>query len=208
MPERNRDLHGNAPDSGPDALLLIDVINDLEFDGGQKLFKPALAAARRAAALAARARKHGVPVIYANDNFGRWRSDFREVVAHCLEEDVRGRPIAELLEPQPEDYFVLKPKHSAFFATTLETLLKYLQTKRLIMAGYATDFCVLLTAADAYLRDFEVSVPRDCSAAESAAENRKAFDYMKRVFRADTTSSAKVKFAPLHRGQKRSSDRR
>src|SRR5436305_9486166 len=78
MPAKNQNLHGNAPDTHPVALLLIDVINDLEFDGGEKLLAPALAAARRIAALSARARRAGVPVIYANDNFGRWRSDFRE----------------------------------------------------------------------------------------------------------------------------------
>src|SRR3712207_4677602 len=114
MPPRNHDLHGNAPDTSRDAVLLIDVINDLEFDSGPKMFAPALAAARRMAPLAARARKAGVPVIYANDNFGRWRSDLRKTIEHCLTEGVRGEPIVRLLEPQPDDYFVLKPKHSAF----------------------------------------------------------------------------------------------
>jgi len=207
MPARNFDLHGNAPDSSTDAVLLIDVINDMEFDGGEQLLKPALAAARRIAPLIERARDRRIPVIYANDNFGRWRSDFREVVEHCLHDDVRGRPVVELLHPEPNDYFVLKPKHSAFFSTTLDTLLKYLQTRRLIMAGFATDVCVLLTAADAYIRDFELAVPEDCSASESRAENRKALDYMKRIFRADTRRSASLRLAPAQR-QKRSSGRR
>lgn len=208
MPARNSDLHGNVPDTSPDAVLLIDVINDLEFDGGAKLLRPGLAAARRTARLVSRARERGVPIIYANDNFGRWRSDFREVVEHCLHDDVRGRPIVELLHPEPNDYFVLKPKHSAFFSTTLETLLKYLETRRLIIAGFATDVCVLLTAGDAYLRDFEVVVPRDCSATKSREENRKALAYMQRVFHADTQPSAKVDFTRATRGQKRSSARR
>lgn len=210
MPARNPDLHGNAPDSSPVALLLIDVINDLEFEGGEKLLKPALAAARRIAGLLARAHDAGVPVIYANDNFGRWRSDFREVIEHCLEYGVRGRPIVELLKPAREDYFVLKPKHSAFFSTALDTLLKYLRTERLVIMGFAADVCVLLTTADAYLRDFEVAVPRDCSASQSALESRKAFDYMKRVFKADTAPSSRVDLARRGRatGQKRSSGRR
>src|SRR5687768_6666717 len=117
MPARNHNLHGNAPDTCSVALLLIDVINDLEFDGGNALLKPALRAAERIAALKERARELRIPVIYANDNFGRWRSNFNDVVQHCLLDGVRGRGLAELLPPQSSDYFVLKPKHSAFFST-------------------------------------------------------------------------------------------
>jgi nicotinamidase-related amidase len=207
MPARNPDLHGNAPDSSPVALLLVDVINDFEFDGAQKIIKPAIKAARHIAALTARARENRIPVIYANDNFGRWRSDFREVVEHCIRDDVRGRPVAQLLAPQREDYFVLKPKHSAFFATTLEKLLEYLQVRRLVLMGFAGDVCVLMTAMDAYLRDIELVVPRDCSASESSAEQAKAFAYMKRVLRADTRIGSRVTFTRPRR-QKRSSGRR
>ena len=111
--KKNSDLHGNAPDKSEVALLVIDVINDLEFPGGEELIRGALAAAQKIAHLKQRARQTSVPVIYVNDNFGRWRSDFKKIVNHCLKEDVRGRPIAELLVPDEEDYFVLKPKHSA-----------------------------------------------------------------------------------------------
>ena len=197
MPAKNQDLHGMAPDTCDAALLLIDVINDLEFEGGQKLLPAALRAARRIAALAQRAREIGVPVIYANDNFGRWRSDFKEVVQHCLNDGVRGEPIAALLAPHREDYFVLKPKHSAFYSTTLETLLEYLKTKRVILGGFAGDACVLMTAADAYMRDVEVYVPQDCVASISEAENRKALRYMKRVLHADTTASGRLDLRKL-----------
>jgi nicotinamidase-related amidase len=201
MPAKNPDLHGNAPDTCEVALLLVDVINDLEFPGGRAILAPALRAARKIAALKARARKARVPVIYANDNFGRWRSNFADVVEHCLRDGVRGQPIAELLAPDHDDYFVLKPKHSAFYATTLETLLGYLKTRRLILAGFAGDACVLMTAADAYMRDVEVYVPSDCTASQSQAENRKALQYMKRVLHADTRPSAKLDVAKLARRQ-------
>ena len=194
---RNPDLHGSAPDTCEVALILIDVINDLEFPGGGRLLKTALPAARRIAELKRRARDAGIPVIYANDNFGRWRSDFSEVVQHCVHEDVTGRPISELLAPDREDYFVLKPKHSAFFATVLETLLKYLEAKRVILAGYAGDSCVLMTAADAHLHDFEIYVPRDCTASVSATENTRALRYMARVLDAETTTSAKLNLRAL-----------
>ena len=103
------------------ALLLIDVINDLEFPGADSMLKQALPMARQLANVKSLARRSGVPVIYANDNFGRWRSDFRAQVSHCLEDGVRGQPIVELLRPEDDDYFVLKPRHSAFFSHSATT---------------------------------------------------------------------------------------
>ncbi len=111
-PARNRDLHGNAPDEARLALVLIDVINDLDFPGGAALRRPALAMARRLAVLKRRPRKFGIPAIYVNDNFGRWRSDFATLVARCRRPRFRGGNLAELLAPSADDYFVLKPKHS------------------------------------------------------------------------------------------------
>jgi nicotinamidase-related amidase len=199
MPAKNPDLHGNVPDTCPVALVLIDMINDLEFEGGAKLLRAAVRAAEHIAALKEKAAARGIPVIYANDNFGRWRSDFREAVRHCLEDGVRGEPLATLLKPDEDDYFVLKTKHSAFYSTTLELLLEYLQARRVILTGVATDACVLMTAADAYMRDLEIYVPSDCVAAQSAAENRKALEYMARVFHADTRASAKLDLTKLRR---------
>ena len=151
------------------ALLLIDVINDLT-EGGEQLFKYALPMARRIAALKRRAKQSGIPVIYANDNFGKWRSDLSKLIDHCLESGVRGKPMVELLRPDEDDYFVLKPKHSAFFSTTLETLLIYLNVKTLIITGVAGNICVLFTANDAYMRDFNIVIPADCVASNDAEE--------------------------------------
>jgi nicotinamidase-related amidase len=202
MPARNHDLHGNAPDTCATALLLIDVINDLEFPGGRVLVKNAVPAAKRIAALKRRARRVGIPVIYANDNFGKWRSDFSEVVEHCLHDGVRGRPLAEMLAPEREDYFVLKPKHSAFFSTTLATLLEYLRVERLVLAGFSGDACVLISAVDAYMRDFELYVPSDCTASKSVAENRRALAYMTRMLQADTRTSGRLDLAALARSSR------
>jgi nicotinamidase-related amidase len=197
MPARNQDLHGNVPDSSPVALVLVDVINDMEFEGGERLAEHALPAAERIAALKRQARELGVPVIYCNDNFGRWRSDFREVVEHVLKDGVRGAPIARLLKPDHDDYFVLKPKHSAFYATTLDTLLDYLGARHLVFCGFSGDICVLFTAGDAYMRDFRIHVPSDCSASISPDENRRALAYMRRNLRADTTPSTRLDLRKL-----------
>jgi nicotinamidase-related amidase len=196
---RNKDLHGAAPDKCAVALVLIDWINDLEFDGGEKLLPQALTAARATAALRRRAKQAGVPVIYCNDNFGKWRSDFRATLEHVLNDDVRGRPIAELLAPDKDDYFVLKPKHSAFHSTSLDVLLAHLGATTLILTGVAGNFCVLFTAHDAYMRDFRLVVPRDCVASEDEADNRHALEHMAKACKADTGASAGVDFARLQK---------
>ena len=189
MPVKNHDLHGNAPDQSPTVLLLIDVINDLEFEGGEALLAQALPMAQRLADLKRRLHAAGVPAIYVNDNFGRWRSDFRALLAHCALDGVRGKPLADLLAPAPEDYFVLKPKHSGFFSTTLDILLEYLRARTLILTGLTADNCVFFTASDAYLRDFQLVVPPDCVASIEPAHTRQALEHMRRVLKADLTPS-------------------
>ena len=197
MPAKNGDLHGNVPDQCSVALVLIDVINDMEFEGGEALFKSALPAAKKLAQLRRRAREAGVPVIYVNDNFGKWRSDFRQQLGHVLEDGVRGEPIARLLRPDDEDYFVLKAKHSGFYHTQLDLLIEYLEVRTVVLAGFATDMCVLFTASDAYLRDLEIIVPADCSAAASADHHDRALEHMTRVLHVETTISDDIDFAEL-----------
>lgn len=201
MPPKNDDLHGNAPDDSAVALLLIDMINDFEFEDGEQLFEHALPAARRMADLKRRCRALGIPVIYVNDNWGRWQSNLEKLVEHVLGSNVRGRPIAELLRPDADDYFVLKPKQSGFFATTLETLLAYLKAKTLILAGVAGDMCVLFTANDAYMRDYRLVIPRDCIASNNEAANQRALTHFRSILKADTTPSSDLDLESLKRGE-------
>ncbi len=175
------------------ALLLVDVINDFDFPQGAKLLHFALPAARRIAALKKRLRHRGVPAIYVNDNFGRWQSDFKKQVARCISDEAPGAEVARLLIPANDDYFVLKPKHSAFFSTSLDVLLSYLAARKLIITGFAADICVLFIANDAYMRDYELMVPGDCIAAESAAARRGAILQMKRFLRANTRPSTAIR---------------
>ncbi|HLL21144.1 MAG TPA: isochorismatase family cysteine hydrolase [Kofleriaceae bacterium] len=184
---KNPDLHGNVPDSSPVAVLLIDVINDLEFEGGEELLANALPMARQVAALRRDAKRLGVPVVYVNDNYGQWQSDFRKLVDHCVYADVRGKQIAQLLAPGEDDYFVLKPKHSGFYATTLDTLLVYLKCTSLVLAGLTGNVCVLFTAHDAFMRDFDLWIPSDCTASIDATENEQALAHAAKVLRARTT---------------------
>jgi len=199
MPAVNRDLHGMVPDASPVALLLLDVINALEFPGGERLLAHARPAAQRIAALKARAKTLRVPVIYVNDNYGRWQSDFQRLISHCLESDVPGRVLVDLLRPEDDDYFVLKPKHSGFYSTTLDVLLDYLGATTLILAGFAGNICVLYTANDAYMRDFRLVVPADCVASEEPDENRYALEQMRKFLKADVRPSAKIDVEALLR---------
>jgi nicotinamidase-related amidase len=197
MPTKNKDLHGNVPDASPVALLLIDVINDLEFEDNQSLVKQSHRLANRIAALKKRARAAEIPVIYVNDNFGKWQSDFQKQVEHCLNDGVCGQALVHKLKPEPEDYFVLKPKHSGFFSTTLDTVLRYLNAHTLILTGIAGDRCVLFTANDAFLREFKIFVPSDCVISNDSRQNQQALKLMERVLDADIRPSIKLNLAAL-----------
>lgn len=202
MPAKNEDLHGNAPDTSEVALLLIDVINDLDFPGGDQLLRHALPAARRISDLKRRAKAEGVAVLYVNDNFGRWRSNLSAQVDHCLRDGVRGKPVVELLRPEEDDYFVLKPKHSGFYSTTLDLLLQYLGVRTVILTGMAGNICVLFTANDAYMRDLHLVVPADCVASNTEEENHYALDQMRRILKADTRPSTELSIQELVHGKK------
>lgn len=194
MPSTPFDLHGNVPDAADTCLVIIDMINAFTFDDAEKVFPAVVQTADCIARLKQRATAAHVPTIYVNDNFGKWRHDFHKLVEHCLTTQCRGRPVTERLRPTEDDYFVLKPKHSGFFATPLELLLKFLETKRLILTGVAGDNCVLYTAADAYMRDFAICVPGDCIVSIDVQSNQAALDHMKTTLKADISPSTDIRF--------------
>jgi nicotinamidase-related amidase len=176
------------------ALLLIDVINDLAFDGSESLVEQAEQMAARLARLKRRATQAGVPAIYINDNFGQWRSDFRQTIAHCTSPRAPGRCVSQRLRPTQRDYFVLKPKHSGFFDTTLDTLLGALKIRRVIVTGIAGNICVLFTANDAYMRDLKIFAPPDCIVSNTAAENDHALRQIRTVLKGNITDSVRLNF--------------
>ena len=191
MPVRSKDLHGSAPDKSGAALLLIDVINDFDFPEGDQLLRLALPAGKNIARLKQRAKDLGIPAIYVNDNFGRWRSDFKKTIEHAREEG-KGKEFVEMLLPDEDDYFVLKPKHSGFYSTSLSVLLTHLTSTNLILTGIAGNNCVLATANDAYMRDFKVFVPADCVVSNTDEDNQHALKQMETVLKADTTISSEL----------------
>jgi nicotinamidase-related amidase len=176
------------------ALLLIDVVNDLAFPGSEALVAQAEPMAVRLAAFKKRAATAGVPVIYVNDNFGQWRSDFRRTVAHCTTRTSKGRRVSLRMRPTKDDFFVLKPKHSGFYDTTLETLLDDLKIRRVIVTGIAGNICVLFTANDAYMRGLKIFAPADCIVSNTAADNDVALRQIELVLKGDVRPSEQLSF--------------
>lgn len=173
----------------PRVLLLVDFINPLNFPGAEDLAQGALKAARATARLKERLAAEGVATIYANDNYGVWQSDFHSIVSTCLGMEGPPGEIAKLLYPQAQDITILKPRHSAFYASPLELLLTEMETKELVICGLASDMCVQLTAAEAFLREYPCWVPVDCHAAESDEAKKAASAYMAGVLKCDVRPS-------------------
>lgn len=188
----NHKPNGNDDRPPIAALLLIDVISDFEFEDGEKLYKNALPAANAIAALKKKANSQGVPVIYVNDNYGKWQDDFTTQVEGITGSKARGRDITKLLKPGPEDYYVLKPQRSGFYETPLDVLLRSMNVEHVVIGGFSTDICVLFTAHDAYMRGYHVTVPADCCAAVETEYHDSALKMIERVAKADIRKSTNI----------------
>ena len=178
-----------APSASVRVLLLVDWINPLTHAGSDKLRQPALAAARCTARLKQRLTRTDVQSIYANDNYGIWRSDFHTLLEQCREGGGEAAEIAGLLAPASNDITVVKPRHSAFYETPLQLLLQQLKARELVIAGVASEWCVLFTAMDAYVRGYSLRVPSDCIASASRENHAAAVNYLGKVLGADVTPS-------------------
>lgn len=174
------------------ALLLVDVINHFDFPGGDALLANAERTVKPLLALRRMAHAAKAPVIYANDNFGDWHSDSARILQRCRRRGCPGASFTRRLSPLARDFFVLKPANSAFYSTTLETLLRALKVKALILAGLSADNCVLFTAHDAYLRGFRLYVPEDCVASQKPGDARRALEQMQLTLKADVRPSTSI----------------
>jgi nicotinamidase-related amidase len=177
------------------AVVLVDVINAMDFEGHEGLVAAATRAAGPIEELCRRARAQGVPVIYANDNFGQWRSDFQATVDACCSPDKPGSEVSSRLRPLEGDYFVLKPRHSAFYQTPLSLLLKFLAVDTLVLVGFATDLCILFTAHDAHMRGYNLFVAEDCTASNSPETTQRTLTHLREALNCATGSSVTLDFA-------------
>jgi len=180
------------------AVVLIDVINHFEFPDGKTILRQALKIAPSLARLKTKAREAGVPTIYVNDNFGQWRSDMSKLLRYCLRPEAAGRVFVEQLRPDDEDYFVLKPMHSAFYQTPLDLLLRELGASSVILSGLATNSCILCTAHDANMRNLNIIVPQDCCTARTAREHKQALEHIGAMADAKVVLSSSLRLEKPH----------
>lgn len=176
------------------ALLILDMVSEFDYPDGDRIVRGARKAAANIARLRERAHAAKVPVIYVNDTAGKWESDQKAFIRRCLQPDSRGREVAELIAPEPHDYFMFKPRHSAFFGTPLHTLLGRLKVRRLIATGITSHQCVLFTAMDAHVREFELIIPADCIGAADAADTKHALYIFSHALMAKISSSRQLRF--------------
>jgi nicotinamidase-related amidase len=199
MPDRPPGMAGATDGGAPvekapyqAALLLIDTINDLVSDDGEALPDAANAIVEPLTRLRDGAVRAGLPVIYVNDNFELWRGGREAILDHCLRAESRGKALVEALRPGPNDFFLIKPQFSGFYATNLPVLLPRLGVTRLILAGVAADICVLFTAADAHMREYELWVPRDVVASGTDKHRDWALEIMTKSMGAETRPTDKL----------------
>lgn len=189
-----------APHHSPAVLILIDVINHFEFPDGARVLRQASPIAPKLAHLKKRAQAAGMSTIYVNDNFGQWRSDVSKLLDYCIRPEAIGKSFVEQVQPDKTDYFVLKPMHSGFYQTPLEVLLRYLGASTLVLCGLATNSCIVCTAHDAKMREFELYVPVDCSAARTAKEHRQAIEHIRMMTSANVVPSGSLRLNEIVRG--------
>lgn len=178
------------PAAGGAALLILDMINTLDFDGADKLRPVMETAADAILHLRAEADRLGVPVIYVNDNHGQWHSDRERIVERAL--DTPGGDLVARMRPRRQDFFVIKPQFSGFYATNLPVLLPKLEATRLMITGVAADICVLFTAADAHMRAYQLWVPSDAVASSRPEHQRWALQIMQKAMDADVRASTEL----------------
>jgi nicotinamidase-related amidase len=177
------------------ALLILDMISEFRFPDAEPVLRGARRPARAIARLKTRALSAKVPVIYVNDTTGHWESDPRKFVQRCIATDAPGRDVVRQIEPDlNRDFFMFKPKHSAFFGTPLESLLADLGVRRLVLTGITAHQCVLFTAMDAHVREYQLLMPADCVGASSRTETRHALFIAERALSARLADSARLRF--------------
>ncbi len=185
------------PSPAPVALLLIDVLTTFDYPDGDAILREAMKIGKSLVRLKARARALGLPVLYVNDNFGDWRSEKEVLMGRCIQS--KGASFVRPLLPESEDYFVLKPMHSAFYMTPLDVLLNHLQIETLILAGLTSDSCITVSTHDANMRGFNIYVPIDCSSARSAKEHTQALQQLEAAAGANLTRSTSLRLPEIIR---------
>ena len=162
------------------------MVNCFDFEGADELQPRAERATRAILRLRQKMDAAGLPVIYVNDNFGEWHSEKSLLVERAMS---RSNPVTSLVIPREHDYFVIKPQFSGFYSTNLSVLLPKLGVSRLILTGILTDVCILFTAADAHMRDYDLWIPTNAVASVTDERNGGALRIIQEAMKAETAST-------------------
>lgn len=174
------------------ALIVIDMINGYDHQDAEQLLPSAERAVPVVAGLLRTARANGTPVIYANDNFGEWRSHHGEIVESAL---AGARPdLVEPLQPDERSLFVVKARHSIFYETPLPYLLDQVGVGHLVLCGQVTEQCVLYSALDAHIRHLGLTIPEEGVAHIHADLAQAALRMMERNMGARVCAAEEVEF--------------
>jgi isochorismate hydrolase len=199
MRKGSASIKGSAPDKAPIVLLIVDMFGDFNSEALAPLYGKAIAAARKISILRRRATAAGIPVLFINDNEGRWRSSGPQLLVEHAKASARGRSMLQILAPTTDDYLLLKPKHSVFFATPLDTLLKYIGARALILTGLTGAQCILFSAIDAYVRDYKLHVPRDCLVVNTPKDVKVTEYLLTKYVGADVRDASRLRLASLRK---------
>jgi nicotinamidase-related amidase len=162
-----------------DAFVFVDVVQTFEHEDGEKLLASFRERHEGFVSALEGARRGGLPVVYANDNFGVWDGDAPRLVREAL--DGRGGDLVEAVAPREGETMVVKPRYSAFDHTPLELILRDLDVERLLLGGMSTEGCVAQTTIDARELGFKVTVLAGACATIDERVERVALEYLERV---------------------------
>jgi nicotinamidase-related amidase len=172
------------------ALIVVDMLNHYEHPDAEPLMASVRERLPAIRDLIERARRAELPTIYVNDNHGDWSAGRAEVSERAL---AGAAPdLVEPIVPGPGLPFVVKARHSIFYETQLEYLLRQEEIERVVLTGQVTEQCILYSALDAYVRHFEVVVPEDAVAHIHPDLAEAAVRMMERNMRAEIESAAEL----------------
>lgn len=160
-------------------LLVIDMLNDY-LNAWEPSARKRLVTA--VDTLVGWARARSVPVIWVRQEFEADLSDaFPEMKKKQIHITTKGTPgcrVVPELTPMEADHEVVKKRYSAFFRTDLDALLSQLGATTLILAGLNTHACIRTAAIDAYQRDYQVVIPRECVGSNDPRHHEISLEYM------------------------------
>lgn len=164
------------------ALLVIDMLNDFVLKGAPLEVSRARGIVGNVSRELNKARRSNVPIIYCCDSHSRGDREFEVWPPHAIR-GTHGAQVIDELKPRKGDLVIYKRTYSGFYRTTLDKTLRSLRVRHLILTGVLTNICILYTAADAYMRGYEVNVPEDCVAALRAEDHRVALRQIREVLK-------------------------